>query len=384
MSRDRKDRSPKRQLLPRINLMDDQLLKGSSGLKASYGAYCADSVGRTASGSGDMPFTLPDDDEESSDKGGYEPPDGNLAQYYDLGRHLSGDRTTSTASGGTVEETKSASLTASAKPLDGAPSASDGFGMQAIGNPAQSANGAMTNDALATEKVAGYRPTTLANRTGTFVTTSHAISYNTVNKHVTLNATDDGTSSANHSFDMMRSYDNIRQTMAAMPIMGTGTSAVAEAVMSDSDSGNRRDRDRQNDRDRQEYTTSAAGALARGSDAQDRPTVLGTDTKASALPKMQEISQAIMDQIERSRTDTKKNSMSLTVNLSDGSTLDMRLSWQGNNVKVSFGQDALDMRGDIENGWASLTQDAGNEGLRLEAPRFDSATAQITENSYYA
>ena len=90
--------------------MDDPLLNRSSSVKASFTSYCTGSMGRYASNGGDIPFTLPDDKDDSGSDG-YETPNGSLAQHYDLGSHLDSDRTTASAdtAKGAVESTVTAS-----------------------------------------------------------------------------------------------------------------------------------------------------------------------------------------------------------------------------------------------------------------------------------
>jgi hypothetical protein len=86
---------------------------------------------------------------------------------------------------------------------------------------------------------------------------------------------------------------------------------------------------------------------------------------------MHDVSKAVMEQMERMRTDPNGGSAGMQIELADGTMLDMTLRWRGNHVRVRFGAGAEKMRSEIETGWASLTRGAGNSGMNLDIPTFE-------------
>lgn len=88
-------------------------------------------------------------------------------------------------------------------------------------------------------------------------------------------------------------------------------------------------------------------------------------------PRMEQISQTLMEQIERIRQNGTASNVRLSIDLPDGSSMDLQLRWRGKQITARFGSGTGDMRAEIENGWARLTLRAGNAGMRLEAPTFE-------------
>lgn len=85
---------------------------------------------------------------------------------------------------------------------------------------------------------------------------------------------------------------------------------------------------------------------------------------------MATVSNAVLEQMEKMRGENGKCA-NLSLDLPDGTTLEIELRWQGKHLTAKFGTGASRMRAEIENGWANLTRRAGVSGMRLEAPEFE-------------
>jgi hypothetical protein len=366
--------------------MDDQLLQRSSAssAKASYGEYCTSSIASSLAGA-NTPFVLPEDYENDDGNDGYTPPDGSLADYYDLSKHLDGDRTTltdneedSTANSVDDCDTTSPSALASSGNVETPVLSSS----RAYFAPSQVAKAAST---ISVENLSDDT-STLNNSTGYESEADLSSLWHSIaDKHLSNESSTDGTAFATLETDMMRRYDNslikpATETSAAGLVSTISTSEKSSSHNSNNNDGNSRSRD---PRDNASDLSALAGAMAVQNDDASTPFSTGGDDVK--MPKMQEISKAILDEMERMKNDPQKNSVSISLNMADGTSVDLRLRWRGNHVKASFGQNASAMQSELENGWGSLSLRAGSMGMNLEAPTFDADENQLVRaTDYYA
>jgi hypothetical protein len=164
-----------------------------------------------------------------------------------------------------------------------------------------------------------------------------------------------GTIHALNGHDMTAKNDN-----APIRILST-TSGLVGSIRFTGGSGNKDSDPRRDER------TSTAGAMSVAFG--DQPATVAGPGKLPTGPT-QEISETLLAAMERMKREGDA-SATIPVALSDGSTLELRLRWKGGRVTASFGTGAEDFRGEIENGWGSLSRRAGSLGLTLEPPSFD-------------
>jgi hypothetical protein len=144
-------------------------------------------------------------------------------------------------------------------------------------------------------------------------------------------------------------------------------------------SGNSSSNNRGDSDPRRDERTSTAGAMSVAS-GEGSSTVV-TPGKLPAGP-MQDISETLLAAMENMKREGDA-SATIPVALSDGSTLELRLRWKGGRLTASFGAGAEGFRGEIENGWGSLSRRAGNLGMTLEPPVFDGSENDAV-SSFYA
>jgi hypothetical protein len=368
-------------LSPSINMSD--LLQQSSSASAadSYGAYSASCLGGSSANSS-MPFVLPDDDEEKKNSGGgYNPPDGNLAEQYDLSRHLDSDRTT--FGDGSRETVIKAPAKTSAAVASSASSLSSSQDAPALSSSravfASSAGNSLSANranASSTEKVSETGYIKSAGNASCADASKDTVSHLFDSKQLAYALTANGTAIADTNPEMTRTNNTVRiQT-------GTGTGLVGTiSVIRSGDSGNatqdKRDNEKRDARQNEDYITSSAGAMSVVDESGTSATPTGD---AVQMPRMQQISEAILEQMERMSADTANSSVNLKLDMADGSKLGLRLRWKGNRVTASFDSDSTSLRGEISNGWASLALNVGNTGMQLEPPAFTGNT----NSGYYA
>jgi hypothetical protein len=357
--------------------MENQLLSRNLGASDSYSSYFVEAIGGNASNSGGASFYLPDDKEENSSTD--ENPEKNLAQQYDLGKHLDGDRTIFSKNPEKISNPVEIEaptdpfsraddeLTAGTSPF----LVGDARALRPQAEMAQ--RGVSPAEKFSTRSEADDR--TLRHAKVSF---AERVLYSTDIKQVESFDDARGTSRALLDEVMVCARDN--------SIFGTlRSSDGATAFSQDADTGSRNDRRSSQEHQMRNFVdaeiNAGAAAVAAYEASSDNKTVPG---KTPTLPRFKEISQAILDEIERMRTNPDRNSVDLTLDLSDGSTLGMKLRWRGGDMSVTFGDDADTMRGEIENGWASLVLNTGNSGVRLDAPRFGADETIFTETSHYA
>lgn len=339
---------------------------GASSASDTYEAYCAGSLGR-ASASSSMPFVLPDSDEEDR-QGGGDPQGENLADQYDLMRHLGRDRSV----GGSGEDSDAGTTSSAVSPaMDDTTSAdtpslsssraffSQMTNVRSCAQPATSAAEKLSTSATPTA-TNGAKDTTQVPSGYTHLSTGERVAEYTATN---------GTIAACTASDMPRTSDT-----TVTPLTGSESGLVGSIrVMESGASGsfaNRRENEKRDERRNETDTTSNAGAVAvldeSGTTTSNTPQ--GDEVK---LPRMQQISEAILEEMERMSANTNNSSVSLKLDMADGSKLNLRLRWSGSRVKASFDSDtARDLRGEIENGWGSLALTVGNSGIQLDPPRF--------------
>lgn len=358
--------------------MSDLIQKsGAASASEGYGAYCASHIGGRSAGAS-TPFVLPNYDEEQDSSGGDSHPEGNLAEQYDLMRHLGSDRSTaSEGNAGTRVANKPASSATAAKetPQD-APTLSSSRAIFAASAPSHPGSTPLAPQNA--EKSAAARPIPATDPGGTSVDAEDNLSHFVDNKELANTFTINGTRIASPSTEMTRLSDTVEriQTSSETGLVGT-ISVIRKSGGTGTGQGDTRDK-REN-RQNEAADTINAGALSVMDDT------TGSSTNASGdavkLPRMQQISDAIMEQMERMATDPGNNSVSLKLDMADGSKLNLRLRWKGNHVTATFGDSSL--REEIENGWADLSLKVGNAGMQLETPTFGENTSTAPDG-YYA
>jgi hypothetical protein len=355
--------------------MENSLQTRDATAAEGYTTYYTEAIGRNASDSGGAQFFMPDYENDDS---GEESSDEDLARQYDLGNHLDSDRTT-------LAEKTSESADSLTTPATGAD-----FSMSEANDTESYDQPVFINDARAlvstrqprvqirnVEKIAAR---TTAQNNGAFLSTqSQALSGVYDVDHENVESGDDikGTRNANVSDEMVYMRDNVITDISNYAGNSTGTT---------DENGSRSQENRKNIRLAQGYVSStevnagAAAVAAFETFGGNR----ATTGRNVPQPRIKEISQAILDEIERMRTNPDSNSVDITLDLADGDSLDMRLRWRGSDVRISFGSGSEEMRGEIENGWASLVLSAGNSGVMLDKPHFDADETTSTETSHYA
>jgi len=363
--------------------MSDLIQKsGSASAAESYGAYCTGCIGGSSANSS-VPFVLPDYEEEKNSGGGYNPPDGSLSDQYDLMRHLDSDRTTcgdakNAAKARTTAKTSSATSADSAASLQEAPSLSSSRALFASNPCASQATGASNAATAAKNAETGYitgtqsRPAT---DSGT-----NSISHSLDGRQFAYTLSPNGTTIADTGIDMKRTNDAVERFQTGPETGLVGTISVMRGAKSETggqDGGSRNKRENPQD---ESGIVANAGALS-VMDESGTSTSLAGD--AVEIPRMQQISNAILEQMERMTADSINNSVNLKLDMADGSKLALTLRWRGNHVKASFDSDSASLRGEIENGWASLSLNVGNSGMQLEPPAFGENTT-AGDTGYYA
>jgi len=346
--------------------MDDDLIQRSSSASRNFSSYHCGSVSRGLN-AGTTTFLVPEDGDDGRDAG-----DGALARYYDLARHLSEDFEAGSGTGaekgrnGKVSADSPDSVTAqTASTTDGITSSRLITGLPAT-LPATAAN--------AVENVAAATLPKAANRTVPTATASGNKLHAAATKELATISIFSGTAPANITADMPRQNDSTRSIPSSS---GTG-GLVGRIRFTGCSNGQESSSGREDPR--RDERTSTAGALAIAS-ADVAPGSASGQMRQT--PSMQNVSQAILDEMERMRQDGA-SSVSLSIGMPDGSKLDIRLRWRGSHLKASFGGDAEACRSDIENGWANLSLRAGNHGMTLEPPSFEGGTPESVESSLYA
>jgi hypothetical protein len=351
--------------------MENPLQTRSANAIAGYTTYYAEAIGRNTSDSGGTPFFLPD---EEDDTPADENSEDSLAQQYDLEKHLDSDRTTfaEKPSECLIKEQLPAEIIPSMPPSD-----ADSATFPSIYiNDARALASRATQPVLPRkimEKIAAKN----ADYEQTNFVAQKAITgkslYQPDNQTVTDDNMKQGTRRAYTTSDMVRLSDNL--------IVNNSLSTETTTLSADDSAYDRQQNDNRNSRRQSEYANSVennagAAAVAAFSTESLNGTTQGKTLK---LPRMQEISQAILDEIERMRTDPDSNSVSLSLNLPGGDKLDMRLRWRGSDVRVTFSQDDESFRGEIENGWGSLVLAAGNSGVSLDIPHFETISTETSK-----
>ena len=341
--------------------MDNDLLqRTSSSLAKSYsGSYCGARARSLDSGS--STFLVPVDGDEGRDTS-----DGALARYYDLARHLSEDFEAGSSAG--KAETKPAAATPSATPAAQAQAQTI-----ASSRVLQSAATALPSPESAGEIVSARASdaaaTAASSRAIAKTTSAHPI----IVHKLTTNSPLSGTAPASLSGDMMRPDNNSR----LVPLTG-GASGLVGKIRFTGFSGAQDGSSRQDDPRREERTsTSGAQAVVQTEGAP----ISGAGERVPA-ESMQNVSKALLDEMEKMRQDGA-TSATLSLDMPDGSKLDLKLRWKGSHVKASFSGGGT-CRSDIENGWANLTLRAGNYGMTLEPPSFGDEGDGSVETSLYA
>jgi hypothetical protein len=338
---------------------------GSAGAAAEgYGAYGASSFGASAAASS-MPFVLPTE-ERNEDSGGGQHSGDDLAKQYDLSRHLDGDRTTfsDTASGGAITG-KAVTASAGGKTSDTTGAAADTpvlSSSRALG--AATASTARAPNATATENLAerGYISSarTLGTQGGGASKNLHSIGA----KQLAYPLTTNGTIVADTERDMVSAKD-IVENLRTGPATGL-VGAIRVVRDADNQTGGESAGKKREDRQNDDRNAMNAGALSATDDTGTSAAPVGDKVET---PCMKQVSDAVLEQMERMSTEPGNN-IRLTLDMDDGSKLDLRLRWNGSRVKASFDGAKGAVRDEIENGWASLSLNVGNSGMQLEPPSF--------------
>jgi len=344
--------------------MDDDLIQKSpaTALESLRDCYYGS---RGASQDG-APFLVPVGGERSGSQ------DGALARYYDLARHLSEDY----QAGGAVRKADTPK-NAPAKQMPAAatcPSAAE--------SPAPSPSTLFHSsrqlfsliEGAGAENVSAQRLVPAPSGRENAGPLAGMALHDAASQKVTGTTTRFGTIHALNADDMTAKNENtpIRILSTTSGLVGsirfTGGSGTGNSPSGHGDSDPRRDE-----------RTSTAGAMSvatgEGSAAIVSPGKLPTGP-------MQEISETLLAAMENMKREGDASATN-PVALSDGSTLELRLRWKGGRVTASFGAGAEGFRGEIENGWGSLSRRAGNLGMTLEPPVFD-GSAKDAIPSFYA
>lgn len=367
--------------------MDDQLLQRSAASQAAsrYGAYCIGRMAASASTDASAAFTLPDnEDDNGSMSNGSDGGNESLASYYDLSHHLDSDRTTFLNSSERVvgePETQTFDALRSEFTEQYMPQDSDSdstcpalCNSRALSSALceESAQKDSDGEILSTgkEPFAKQMHADLASQMNELI---HPVD----NVDVESIVQQAGTNPASSAFDTM--FSEQRTPTNAENLHAVLRASMTEVTYADSrESG---DKDAEKDRKETQQArkldlVSLAGAAAiEDATTSAAGTILTSDDVK--LPQMKEISKAVLDQMERMRNDTQRNSVSMSIDLPDGNSIPLRLRWNGNHVRATFGNSSMTTRNEIENGWASLRMRAGNSGMMLEEPGFDETLAPV-------
>jgi hypothetical protein len=184
------------------------------------------------------------------------------------------------------------------------------------------------------------------------------------NKQLAYPLTTNGTIVADTEHDMV-SANNIVESIRTGPATGlVGTIRVVRDAKNNTggESAGKKREDRQND----DRNAMNAGALSAMDDTGTSTNPVGDKVET---PCMKQVSDAILEQMERMSSEPGNN-IRLTLDMDDGSKLDLRLRWNGSRVKASFDGAKGALRDEIENGWASLSLNVGNSGMQLDPPAF--------------
>jgi hypothetical protein len=344
--------------------MDDDLIqKSPSAALESLRDYQYGSRGGSSDGS--APFLVPVGGEKNGSQ------DGALARYYDLARHLSEDY----QAGGNAVKKDAAPKNATAKETPAVatrPPAAEGPA-SAPSTLFHSSRQLFSTIAKAgAENVAatGPVPTPIGRENAAFP--AGIVLHDAACKRVMEMPKSIGTIHALNGHDMTAKNDN-----APIRILST-TSGLVGSIRFTGGAGNSSSGNKDSD-PRRDERTSTAGAMSVAFG--DQPATVAGPGKLPAGP-MQEISETLLAAMEHMKREGDA-SATLPVTLSDGSTLELRLRWKGGRVTASFGSGAEDFRGEIENGWGSLSRRAGSLGMTLEPPVFDGSDKGAI-SSFYA
>jgi hypothetical protein len=359
------------------NTMSDLIQKsGAANAAEGYGAYCASHIGGRSSGTS-TPFVLPDYDEEQNSGGGENHPEGNLAEQYDLMRHLGSDRSTSSEASSAARSTNKPSPgTPTLETPSDSPALSSSraiFGATASAHPVTTASATP-----GAEKNAGTRESPPQNPAGNRTAAADIPFHSLDNKELANTFSLNGTHIAATATEMTRHTETVERIQTSPESGLAGTIHVIRKG-----GGNLSGQD--NPQEKRERRQNENGIVANAGALSVMDDTTGSSTNASGeavkLPRMQQISDAIMEQMERMASDPGNNSVSLKLDMADGSKLNLRLRWKGNHVTATFGEPSL--REEIENGWASLTLKVGNTGMQLEPPTFGENHSTALDG-YYA
>ncbi|MFA5257875.1 MAG: hypothetical protein WC360_06985, partial [Opitutales bacterium] len=303
--------------------------------------------------------------------------DGALSDKFDLGRHMLSDRTTGGSGRGPAVESaraEPANESAEGQTRTDAPTLSSSRAL--VGQTAAAATGGG-------EKAAGTVPQASASAAGAGARTGVPTLHSFDGKELAARSSSQGTANASQEIGMMRLADNSLQAIVAFARGDNPSQAGAlhgGIYMQESSARNGQERQHQKREQSKEESFGITDCAAVKSDG---PKASASDRLET--PRMEQISQTLMEQIERIRQDGRASSVRLSIDLPDGSSLDLHLRWRGKQITARFGSNASDMRAEIENGWASLTRRAGNAGMRLEAPTFEGGDEpSFTTANHYA
>jgi hypothetical protein len=295
-----------------------------------------------------------------------------MADKYSLGRHMLGDR--STAGADSAHKAQAAKADASQAET---PELSSSRAL--LGNTSGNTTGSAA--AFSARSVASSLQISATSRASTSHPTATASLAKSSDKSGTTSATN------RHNFDMLTS-----DTAAANVTVDAGlcTGRIADMAVLRAEirlsggtgSGNGERRNEQRNPEKQDELHGEVAAIA--------PTPSNSSGTISAdplqTPSMQNVSTAILRQMETMRTSECRNSLRLNVELPEGGSVEISLRWRGSNVTARFGKGSEGLEDEIEDGWASLTRSARNEGLDLEPPHFEKQAAEgdaeETPNTY--
>ncbi|MBN1403021.1 MAG: hypothetical protein JW942_00960 [Opitutales bacterium] len=327
----------------------------TSGLESSYTSLAGRSARNTST-----PFLMPDNNASGS-KSGYGSNSYSLADNYDLGRHMMGDKSTAGASGTAKNNASQAQPAQNAQSTNSGPasqaqpllSSSRAIGTSATASPIAEKTSPLPNNA-ANAGIAsqGQRTNTSAQSIGT--------------SRLAQMLPDSGMANAISKFEMPFSAENARAAHSRSGSDEYSAPAFLRAEISlCSNSG--QDKGQNSHEKRKELIESIAMLETVRSNAQADA---GRGSERLETPRMATVSNAVLEQMEKMRGENGKCA-NLSLDLPDGTTLEIELRWQGKHLTAKFGTGASRMRAEIENGWANLTRRAGVSGMRLEAPEFE-------------
>jgi len=357
--------------------MDEQNIRPTSytsSLLSGLGSSSAGFIGRSAKNTS-TPFLMPDDNSSGSSGGGsYSFGGQSLSEKYDLGRHMMTDRRTAQASGKAQGGTKASQAAADTSTTPQEPTSPTLSNSRAlISNQASGGGG---------EKAAGNIASTTRTPKATGATKSVITLHSIEGKALDKQSNTNGTANASRETEMIYLADNARQADCAQARSDKQSEPVVlreDIHLVDADGGKEREKRQDQRGDSNKEYADASLSLSASSNSVSEITP-GSDRLQT--PRMEQVSREIMDQIERIRANRQSTSADLSIEMPDGTTLDMQLRWRGNHVTARFSAQASRMQAEIENGWASLTHRAGNAGMKLEAPVFDDEPAFDTTRQY--